>query len=71
MVDYLNDKDRGFNVLLAGGLAAEGQFHMNLIDYPIDNFYILMGPDHTFRYYEEPNSFNSRVNEMVESLEKV
>ena len=70
MVDYLNDKDRGRNVPLAGGLAAEGQFHTHLIDYPIDDFYILMGPDHTFRYYEEPDSFNSRVDKMVKSLEK-
>ena len=70
MVDYLNDKDRGRNETLAGGLQAEGQFHTGLIDYPIDDFYILMGPDHTFRYYEEPGSFNSRVDEMVKSLEK-
>lgn len=70
MVDYLNDQDRGRNVPLAKGLATEGQFHTKLIDYPIDNFYILMGPDHSFRYYEEPSSFNGRVDKMVESLEK-
>jgi len=68
MVDYLKDKGRGRNVPLAEGLAAEGQFHTSLINYPIDDFYILMGPDHTFRYYEEPESFNTRVDAMVESL---
>jgi hypothetical protein len=29
-----------------------------------------MGPDRSFRYYEEPTSFNERVDKMVESLEK-
>ena len=70
MVGYLNDKDRGRNVPLADGLAAKGRYHTSLINYPINDFYILMGPDHTFRYYEEPDSFNSRVGEMVKSLEK-
>jgi hypothetical protein len=68
LITFLNDKDRGRNTALAEGLAAAGQFHTDLIDYPIDQFKILMGPDHSFRYYEEPGSFNNRVNKMVESL---
>ena len=70
MINYLNDQTRGRNTPLAEGLASDGQFHTNLIDYPIDDFFILMGPDHSFRYYEEPDSFNGRVDKMVESLEK-
>ena len=70
LIDYLNDNSRGRNIPLAGGLAEDGQFHTNLIDYPIDDFKILMGPDHSFRYYEEPESFNNRIDKMVESLNK-
>lgn len=70
MVDYLNDNDRGRNISLAGGLAEAGQFHTHLIDYPIEKFKILMGPDHAFRYYEDPDKFNSRVEAMVESLKQ-
>jgi len=70
LIDYLNDNSRGRNIPLAGGLAEDGQYHTNLIDYPIIDFKILMGPDRSFRYYEEPASFNERVDRMVESLEK-
>ncbi|HEY8992443.1 MAG TPA: hypothetical protein VIM37_01175 [Candidatus Microsaccharimonas sp.] len=70
LIDYLNDNNRGRNIPLAGGLAEDGQYHTTLIDYPIDDFKILMGPDRSFRYYEEPTSFNERVDKMVESLEK-
>ena len=70
LVDYLNDNNRGRNIPLAGGLAKAGQFHTDLIDYPINDFKILMGPDYSFRYYEEPESFNNRVNKMVESLQQ-
>jgi len=70
LVTYLNDADRGRNIALAGGLAEAGKFHTNLIDYPIDQFKILMGPDRSFRYYEEPESFNKRVDAMVGSLKK-
>lgn len=68
LIDYLNDNNRGRNIPLAGGLMEDGQYHTNLIDYTIDDFKILMGPDRSFRYYEEPESFNKRVNAMVESL---
>lgn len=68
MIDYLNDSDRGRNIPLAGGLLQDGQFHTNLIDYPIDKFKVLMGPDHSFRYFEQPEDFNSRVGAMVKSL---
>ena len=57
LVDYLNDNNRGRNMPLAVGLAEAGQFHTDLIDYPISHFKILMGPDHSFRYYEEPAIF--------------
>lgn len=70
LVDYLYDNNRGRNVPLAEGLAEDGQYHTKLIDYSIDDFKILMGPDHSFRYYEEPTVFNERVDKMVESLEK-
>lgn len=66
MVAYLNSSGR--NTTLAEGLSADGQFSTGLIEYPIDTFKILMGPDHSFRYYEEPDSFNARINAMVESL---
>jgi hypothetical protein len=70
LIDYLSDNNRGRNIPLSEGLAEDGQYHTKLIDYPIDNFKILMGPDHSYRYYEEPAIFNERVDKMVESLEK-
>jgi len=70
LIEYLNDSDRGRNAPLASGLAEDGQFHTGLIDYPIDEFTILMGPDHSYRYYEDPVSYDARVQAMVESLEK-
>ncbi len=70
LINYLNDKNRGRNKALASGLAEDGKFHTDLIDYPIDKFKILMGPDTSFLYYEEPESFNNRVEAMIESLEK-
>jgi hypothetical protein len=68
MIDYLNGEGR--NTVLAGGLAQDGQFHTHLIDYPFEKLTILMGPDDTFRYYEEPEQFNIRVDTMVESLKQ-
>ena len=68
LIDYLNDNERGRNIPLAEGLAEDGEFHTNLIDFPIDKLKILMGPDESFRYYEEPGKFHTRVNAMVESL---
>ncbi|MDB5162987.1 MAG: hypothetical protein JWN28_594 [Candidatus Saccharibacteria bacterium] len=68
LIDYLSDIERGRNIALAGGLAEDGQFHTNLINYPIEKFKILLGPDTSFLYFEEPNKFNTRVEAMVESL---
>ena len=68
MIDYLNDNNRGRNIPLASGLTEDGQFHTNLIYYPIEKFKVLMGPDRSFRYFEEPESFNTRVDAMVASL---
>jgi|ETNmetMinimDraft_21_1059911.scaffolds.fasta_scaffold04597_4 hypothetical protein len=69
-VDYLSDSKRGRNTILAEGLAGSGQFSTPLIDYPIRKLKILMGPEKSFRYYEEPGTFNSRIEAIVESLEK-
>lgn len=68
MISYLNNSGR--NEILAGGLAADGQFHTPLIDYPINNLKMLMGPSHSFRYYEEPEKFEERVNDMLDSLKQ-
>lgn len=70
LIDYLSDSKRGRNTVLAEGLAGSGQFSTHLIDYPIRKLKILMGPDRSFRYYEEPDTFNRRIEAMVESLEK-
>ncbi|MES2631187.1 MAG: hypothetical protein V4611_04480 [Patescibacteria group bacterium] len=68
MIAYL--KESGRNTILAEGLLEDGQFHTSLIDYPIDGLKILMGPDESYRYYEDPDKFNSRIDEMVESLKQ-
>ena len=70
LIAYLNDQDRGRNTSLAEGLAADGHYHTKLINYPINKFKILMGPNRSFRYYEEPEKFNSRIEAMVESLKE-
>jgi len=66
MINYLQRSGR--NKSLASGLKEDGRFHTGLIDYPIEKFKILMGPNHSFLYYEEPEKFNSRVESMVASL---
>lgn len=68
LISYLNESGR--NKDLADGLAEDGQFHTPLIDYPIDNLKILMGPSHAFRYYEEPEKFESRIEAMINSLKQ-
>lgn len=70
LITYLNDSERGRNIPLAEGLTEDGQFHTNLINYPIDKLKILMGPDESFRYFEDPDKFNSRIDSMVESLKQ-
>lgn len=66
MIEYL--KESGRNPTLAQGLLADGQFHTSLIDYPIDELKILMGPDTSFRYYEELNEYEARIEAMLDSL---
>lgn len=68
LIAYLHESGR--NKDLADGLAEDGQFHTSLIDYPIENLKILMGPSHSFRYYEEPEKFESRIEAMIDSLEQ-
>lgn len=68
MIEYL--KESGRNAILAQGLLNDGKFHTPLINYPIDKLKILMGPDISFRYYEEPDQFEARIHAMIESLKQ-
>ncbi len=68
LINYL--KESGRNEILADGLSTEGLYHTGLINYPIGKYEILMGPDRSFRYYEEPEKYNKRIIAMVESLQQ-
>ncbi len=66
IIDYLHQS--GDNDKLAEDLLRQGKFHTGFIDYPIDDLDKLLGPDKSFDYYEDPDTFEYRVNTMVESI---
>jgi hypothetical protein len=66
-VDYLMGSGR--NVILAGGLKEDGAYHTGFIDYEISKLKLLLGPDKSFRYYEEPDKFHRKVDAMVKSIQ--
>ncbi len=68
MIEYLHGSGRNAN--LAEGLRTDGNYHTRLIDFPLAKFKLLLGPDRSYRYYEEPEKYYAKVDAMVESLEK-
>lgn len=69
LAEYLRNSGR--NAILADGLEEDGQYHTQLMNYPIHKLKILRGPDASYRYPEEPAQYESRVNAMIESLKQV
>lgn len=65
-VGYLHESGR--NKVLAGGLKEDGKYHTRFIDYPLDKLKILMGPDESYRYPEDPEQFHKRIEDMSESI---
>lgn len=66
LIDFLNAS--GNNSSLAKTLQKRGTFHTGLIEYPISKFKSILGPDHSFLYYEDPEKFNDRAEAMVDAI---
>ena len=58
----------GNNKSLARTLRQKGNFHFGPIDYPIDKFMPILGPDKTFKYYEDQDTIDKRVTAMEKSF---
>lgn len=67
-VDYLNNSGR--NSILADGLKQDGKYHTRYINYPLKKLKILMGPNESYRYPEDPEQFHTRIENMSESIRK-
>lgn len=66
VLDYLHQS--GDNEKLADDLVRQGKYHTGLINYSIDQLDKLLGPDKSFDYYEDPETYEHRVLSMVESI---
>lgn len=60
----------GNNHSLAKTLRQRGQFHLGPVDYPLKELTPILGPDITFKYYEDQQALDKRVEAMQKSFEK-
>ncbi|MEP7204909.1 MAG: ParB N-terminal domain-containing protein [Candidatus Saccharibacteria bacterium] len=66
LISYLRNSGR--NSILAAGLKQDGTYHTGFINYELSKLKLLLGPDQSFRYYEDPLKFNTKVDAMVDSI---
>lgn len=66
IIEYLHQS--GDNDKLANDLLRQGKYHTGFINYPIDKLEKLLGPNKSFDYYEDPESYEHRVLSMVDSI---
>lgn len=58
----------GNNKSLARVLRIKGEFHIGPIDYPIDRLTPILGPDESFKFYEDQTITDLRVAAMEKSF---
>ena len=61
-------KPSGNNASLAKRLNKDSVFHFGPIDYQIKDLKLILGPDDSFKYFEEQSILDAKVLSMVESL---